>query len=118
MGRSSAVAANDGCSRRDRGDVAPVGDARHEGLKSRHSLQRVGFIDVVLDHHMDEGHAVLETEDLVGEALRFALVQIGEHRLDQLLVLVGSLGLDLLPHHGRLHRVLHFMRPWRPAPNN
>ena len=38
-----------------------------------------------------------------GEALRLGRFQLGEHRLDQLLVLVGPLGLDLVPHHGRLH---------------
>src|SRR2546422_10454301 len=64
---------------------------------------------------MDEGHAVVESEDFVGEALRLTLGQFAEHRLNQPLVLGGPLGLGLIAHHSRLHRVLHFRRPGRLA---
>jgi hypothetical protein len=42
---------------------------------------------------VDEGHAVLEPKDFVGEAVQLSLVQLGEHRLDQLLILLGRSGL-------------------------
>jgi hypothetical protein len=52
-----------------------------------------GVGDVMLDPHVDEAHAVLEPKDFVGEAVQLSLVQLGEHRLDQLLILLGRSGL-------------------------
>jgi hypothetical protein len=47
----------------------------------------------VLDCHVDEAHAILEPEDLVRESFRLAFFQLGEHRLDQLLVSAARSGL-------------------------
>jgi hypothetical protein len=105
--RRSAEAADDRCSPDRWRDVETVDDIRNEGLKRRQSLQRVGVIDVVVfDDDVDEAHTVLEPEDLEGEALGLALVQLGEHGLDQLLILLGPLGLHLVLHHGRRHQLL------------
>ena len=87
--RHSAVAADDRCTHRERRNLAAVFDAGDEGLKGRHGLQRFGLVDVVLDHDVNEAHAVVEPKNLVGEALRLVLVQLRKHCLDQLLVLTG-----------------------------
>jgi hypothetical protein len=114
--RRSPVAADDGCSHRERGDVTPLGDAGDKGLKGRNLLKRAGIIDVMLDGHVDEAHTVLKAEDLVRESLRLAFVQLGEYRLDQPLVFVSPLRLRLIAHHNRLRHVPHFTRPGRIAP--
>src|SRR6266699_550769 len=106
----SAVAADDGCLRRYRWDVAAVGEVSHERLERRHDPQRIGVGDVVLDPHVDEAHAVLEPKDFVGEAVQLTLVQLGEHRLDELLILLGPLRLGLITQNGRRHRRLPVTR--------
>jgi DNA-binding NarL/FixJ family response regulator len=45
---------------------------------------------------VDEAHAVLEPKDFVGEAVQPTLVQLGEYRGGQLLILLGPLRLGLL----------------------
>src|ERR1700687_144996 len=64
---------------------------------------------------MDEAHAVLEPEYLVGEAVRLPPVKVGEHLLNQGLVLVGPLGLGLVPHHSCFHRCSVHRAGGRPA---
>jgi hypothetical protein len=59
---------------------------------------------VMLDDDVDEADPVLKSEHFVGEARRFALVLLGEHCLDQPLILIGSLGLRLVAHHSGCHR--------------
>jgi hypothetical protein len=108
---SSTVAPNDGCTHRYRRYVAAVVDVSQEGLKGRYGLQRFGILDVVLDQDVDEAHAVIEAEDLVGEAFRLVLVQLGEHRLDQLQVFICPIRLGLVPDHNRRHRQLQLIGP-------
>src|SRR3954463_13754326 len=57
---------------------------------------------------MHEAHSVVEPERLVREALRLALFQLGEYRLDQFHVLVHSLRLYLVTHDNR-HRLPQFI---------
>ncbi|MGZ4336850.1 MAG: hypothetical protein ACXVRA_06010 [Gaiellaceae bacterium] len=70
------------------------------------------MIDVsVFDYDVDEAHPVLEPEDLVREPLRLAPVQLREHGLDQLLILLRALGLHPVLHHGRCHHLLLSTQP-------
>jgi hypothetical protein len=79
--RRSAIATDNGGPRRHRGDVAALGNVGHETLKRRNRLQPARVLNILLDHHMDEGHPVLKPENLVCEPLRLSLLQIGEHRV-------------------------------------
>ena len=61
----------------------------------------VSFLHVVVEHDV-------ENPDSLADVPAFqAFVEIGEHRLDQLLVLLGPLGLGPVPHHNR-HLLLRF----------
>jgi hypothetical protein len=57
----------------------------------------------VLNYDVDEAHAVLEPEDLVGEAIWLSFGEFIEYCLDELLVVVCPIGLGLVADHGRFH---------------
>ena len=93
----SAVTTDDRGAPRDRLDFAAIGDIGGERLESRDVAQRVRVSHIfVLDDHMDEAHAVLEAEDLVGESFGLPLGELLEDLLYQSLVLLGPIGLGLV----------------------
>jgi hypothetical protein len=52
---------------------------------------------------MDEGDAVGQPEGGIAQAAGVLAVQLGEHLLDEPLVLLGGVGPGLVPDHDRAH---------------
>src|SRR5215216_6368380 len=82
LNREEAVRPHDRCTARYRLHRAAAGD-----LALDRERDRVRVV-VGLVHDVDEPHAVLEPEGGVPEVVGLALGQLGEHLLDQALVLV------------------------------
>jgi hypothetical protein len=97
------VSAHDRRAHRDWLLVAPVRDAGLELLEGRNLGQRHLGLAAVLDHHVQKRHTVLEPEAGISEPGVADLIERGEHLLDELLVLVGAIGLRSVTDHDGGH---------------